>query len=153
MLRLFWIGWLFHLKSLMHSLFFVLISVLQPVIFASIAFFMVENGNRSGTLLYVALGALATRQAKNPEFSPEQRGAEWQATAERVGFNGRALIDAAAEPLGRYSTAAEQAGGVVLLGSALAGIVTGVVLPVDGGFMGSLATGQIDISKMMGRAK
>jgi hypothetical protein len=42
---------------------------------------------------------------------------------------------------------------VVLLGSALAGIVTGVVLPVDGGFMGSLATGQIDISKMMGRAK
>jgi ABC-2 type transport system permease protein len=56
-LRLFWIGWLFHLKSLMHSLFFVLISVLQPVIFASIAFFMVENGNRSGTLLYVALGA------------------------------------------------------------------------------------------------
>ncbi|MGZ8686900.1 MAG: ABC transporter permease [Gaiellaceae bacterium] len=57
MLRLFWIGWLFHLKSLMHSLFFVLISVLQPVIFASIAFFMVENGNRSGTLLYVALGA------------------------------------------------------------------------------------------------
>lgn len=57
MLRLFWIGWLFHLKNLMHSLFFVLISVLQPVIFASIAFFMVESGNRSGTLLYVALGA------------------------------------------------------------------------------------------------
>jgi conjugative relaxase-like TrwC/TraI family protein len=29
------------------------------------------------------LAALATRQAKNPEFSPEQRGAEWLATAER----------------------------------------------------------------------
>jgi NAD(P)-dependent dehydrogenase (short-subunit alcohol dehydrogenase family) len=67
--------------------------------------------------------------------------------------SGKEVIDAAAEPLGRYSTAAEQAGGVLLLGSALAGIITGVVLPVDGGFMGSLATGQIDISKMMSRAK
>lgn len=67
--------------------------------------------------------------------------------------SGKDVIDAAAEPLGRYSTAAEQAGGIVLLNSALAGIITGVVLPVDGGFMGSLATGQIDISKMMGRAK
>jgi NAD(P)-dependent dehydrogenase (short-subunit alcohol dehydrogenase family) len=67
--------------------------------------------------------------------------------------SGKEVIDAAAEPLGRYSTAEEQAGGVILLGSALAGIITGVVLPVDGGFMGSLATGQIDISKMMSRAK
>ncbi len=55
--RLFWVGWLFHLKNLTHSLFFVLVSVLQPVIFASIAFFMVETGSQSGTLLYVALGA------------------------------------------------------------------------------------------------
>ena len=38
-------------------MFFVLISVLQPVIFASIAFFMVGTGSSSGTLLYVALGA------------------------------------------------------------------------------------------------
>ncbi len=67
--------------------------------------------------------------------------------------SGKEVIDAAAEPLGRYSTAEEQANGVLLLNSALAGIITGVVLPVDGGFMGSLATGQIDISKMMGRAK
>jgi NAD(P)-dependent dehydrogenase (short-subunit alcohol dehydrogenase family) len=67
--------------------------------------------------------------------------------------SGKEVVDAAAEPLGRYSTAAEQANGVILLNSALAGIITGVVLPVDGGFMGSLATGQIDISKMMSRAK
>lgn len=65
--------------------------------------------------------------------------------------SGKEVIDAAAEPLGRYSTANEQADGIVLLGSRLAGIITGVVLPVDGGFMGSLATGQIDISKMMSR--
>jgi ABC-2 type transport system permease protein len=55
--RLFRIGWLFHLKALTHSLFFVLVSVLQPIIFASIAFFMFESGSASGTLLYVALGA------------------------------------------------------------------------------------------------
>lgn len=67
--------------------------------------------------------------------------------------SGKEVVDAAAEPLGRYSTAAEQANGLALLNSALASVVTGVVLPVDGGFMGSLATGQIDISKMMGRAK
>ena len=67
--------------------------------------------------------------------------------------SGKDVIDAAAQPLGRYSTAVEQAKGVILLNSALATIITGVVLPVDGGFMGSLATGQIDISKMMGRSK
>lgn len=55
--RLFAIGWVFHLKSLTHSLFFVLVSVLQPVIFASIAFFMFESGSQAGTLLYLALGA------------------------------------------------------------------------------------------------
>lgn len=67
--------------------------------------------------------------------------------------SGKEVIDAAAEPLGRYSTAGEQAYGVLLLNSDLAPIITGVVLPVDGGFMGSLATGQIDISKMMSRGK
>ncbi len=57
MLRIFWVGWLFNLKNLTNSLFFVLISVLQPVIFASIAFFMFERGDRGGGLLYAALGA------------------------------------------------------------------------------------------------
>jgi ABC-2 type transport system permease protein len=55
--RLFWVGWAFHLKSLSISGFFLLISVLQPMIFASIAFFMWRAGAREGTLLYVALGA------------------------------------------------------------------------------------------------
>jgi ABC-2 type transport system permease protein len=56
-LRLFCVSWLFNVKNLTHSFFFVLISVLQPIIFASIAFFMVEAGAREGTQLYVALGA------------------------------------------------------------------------------------------------
>ena len=57
MLRLFYAGWRFHLKSLSTSMFFVLTAVVQPVIFASIAFFMFSSGSRSGTLLYAALGA------------------------------------------------------------------------------------------------
>ena len=40
----------------------------------------------------------------------------------------------------------------MLICSQAAGVVNGVVLPVDGGFMGGLATGQVDISKMMGGA-
>jgi ABC-2 type transport system permease protein len=55
--RLLWIGWLFNLKNLSNSLFFILISVFQPVIFATIAFFMFRAGERSGGLLYAALGA------------------------------------------------------------------------------------------------
>ena len=56
-LRLFWTSWKFNVRNLTASLFFVLISVLQPIIFASIAFFMHEAGARQGSLLYVALGA------------------------------------------------------------------------------------------------
>ncbi|TXC70255.1 SDR family oxidoreductase [Sphingomonas ginsenosidivorax] len=67
--------------------------------------------------------------------------------------SGKEVVDAAAEPMGRYSTPEEQAGGLVLLNSDLASIVNGVVLPVDGGFMGGVATGQVDLSVMMRRAK
>jgi len=67
--------------------------------------------------------------------------------------SGKEVVDAAAEPMGRYSTPEEQAGGLVLLNSALASVVNGVVLPVDGGFMGGVATGQVDLSVMMRRGK
>lgn len=64
---------------------------------------------------------------------------------------GKDVLAAAAEPLGRYTTPEEQAGGLVLLNSALASVVNGVVFPVDGGFMGGVATGQVDLSVMMRR--
>ncbi len=67
--------------------------------------------------------------------------------------SGKDVVDAAAEPMGRYSTAAEQANGLVLINSDLASIVNGVVFPVDGGFMGGVATGQVDLSVMMSRGK
>jgi ABC-2 type transport system permease protein len=56
-MRLFYAGWKFHLKNLTLSGFFLLVSVLQPLIFASIAFYMWQAGRSPGTLLYVALGA------------------------------------------------------------------------------------------------
>ncbi len=56
-LRLIWVGWAFHVKSLTLSGFFILTSVIQPIIFASVAYFMFQAGARPGTLLYVALGA------------------------------------------------------------------------------------------------
>ena len=65
---------------------------------------------------------------------------------------GKDVVDAAAEPMGRYSTPAEQAGGLVAINSDLCSIVNGVVFPVDGGFMGGVATGQVDLSKMMRKA-
>ena len=66
--------------------------------------------------------------------------------------SGKAIVDAAAEPLGRYTTPAEQAGPLVLLCADPMTVVTGVVFPVDGGFMGGVTTGQVDLSKMMGGA-
>ena len=55
--RLVWAGFVFNAKQLTANLFFVMTSVIQPVIFASIAFFLFKAGAREGTLLYVALGA------------------------------------------------------------------------------------------------
>ena len=63
--------------------------------------------------------------------------------------SGKDIVDAAAEPLGRYTTPAEQAGPLVLLCSDAMSVVNGIVLPVDGGFMGGVTTGQVDLSKMM----
>ncbi|MGH2454946.1 MAG: ABC transporter permease [Candidatus Limnocylindria bacterium] len=51
--------WLFTVRSFLASEFFILVSILQPVIFASIAFFLFQvGGERAGehTLLYAALG-------------------------------------------------------------------------------------------------
>ena len=49
--------WAIQLKSLTRSGFFILVTILQPIIFASIAFFMFRAGGRAPTLLYAALGA------------------------------------------------------------------------------------------------
>src|SRR5215472_10448133 len=55
--RLLAMGWRFHVVNFMHSGLFVMTSVIQPVIFASIAFFVFKSGHHSGSLLYAALGS------------------------------------------------------------------------------------------------
>src|SRR3954453_16862545 len=55
--RIVWMGLLFRVREFTVSRWFVLMAVIQPVIFASIAFYMFQAGGREGTLLYAALGA------------------------------------------------------------------------------------------------
>ncbi|HTZ69961.1 MAG TPA: coniferyl-alcohol dehydrogenase [Acetobacteraceae bacterium] len=57
-----------------------------------------------------------------------------------------AVLDMAMQPINRRSTPEEQAGPLVFLNSAAATYVNGVLLPVDGGFMGGMATGQIEMA-------
>jgi ABC-2 type transport system permease protein len=55
--RLLRAGFVINVKMLATSSFFMLIAVAQPVIFATIAYFMFRSGGREGTLLYASLGA------------------------------------------------------------------------------------------------
>jgi len=55
--RVVWSGFVMNLKMVGTSSFFLLTSVVQPVIFATVAFYMFRAGGRNGTLLYAALGA------------------------------------------------------------------------------------------------
>lgn len=50
-------GFVMNLKMLGTSSFFLLTSTVQPVIFATIAYYMFASGGRPGTLLYASLGA------------------------------------------------------------------------------------------------
>lgn len=59
------------------------------------------------------------------------------------------VLDAFVQPIDRRSTPDEQAAALIFLNSDVASYVNGVVLPVDGGFMGGMATGQIDLSALM----
>lgn len=61
-----------------------------------------------------------------------------------------AAIDAFTQPINRRSSPAEQAWPLVFLGSDAASYVNGVALPVDGGFVGAVATGAIDLAKLFG---
>jgi NAD(P)-dependent dehydrogenase (short-subunit alcohol dehydrogenase family) len=60
------------------------------------------------------------------------------------------VLTAATQPINRRSTPEEQAGPLVFLNSPVASYVNGVSLPVDGGFMGGIASGQIDPRSLMG---
>jgi NAD(P)-dependent dehydrogenase (short-subunit alcohol dehydrogenase family) len=59
------------------------------------------------------------------------------------------VFDIFNEPVGRYSTASEQADPLVFLNSDAARFVSGHALMVDGGFVGGVITGLIDVQKML----
>jgi NAD(P)-dependent dehydrogenase (short-subunit alcohol dehydrogenase family) len=65
---------------------------------------------------------------------------------------GDAVLGAFAKAKGRYSTPEEQALPLILLNSDAARFISGVCLPVDAGLAGGLATGVLDIQKMIADA-
>lgn len=63
--------------------------------------------------------------------------------------SGEAILEAFIQPINRRSTPQEQAAALIFLNSTPASYINGVAMPVDGGFMGGMATGQIDVSALM----
>lgn len=63
------------------------------------------------------------------------------------------VLEAAAQPINRRARPEEQAGPLVFLNSEAASYINGVALPVDGGLMGGIATGQVDARALMGSPK
>ena len=55
--RLVWSGFVMNLKMVGTSGFFLVTAIIQPLIFATIAYYMFRSGGRGGTLLYTSLGA------------------------------------------------------------------------------------------------
>src|SRR5919205_3193358 len=55
--RMLFYGWLFQLKNLTISGLFVFTSMIEPLIIATLAFYMFKAGHRPATLFYAALGA------------------------------------------------------------------------------------------------
>jgi NAD(P)-dependent dehydrogenase (short-subunit alcohol dehydrogenase family) len=62
------------------------------------------------------------------------------------------VFDIFSEPVGRHSTASEQADPLVFLNSDAARFVSGHALMVDYGFVGGVVTGVIDVQKKMAEA-
>lgn len=67
--------------------------------------------------------------------------------------NGAAVLSAFTAPTGRRSTAEEQALPLLYLNSTAANFVSGVLLPVDGGFHGGLGVGDIDTQALLAKAQ
>lgn len=56
-LRLTWVGWLLNMKSLTRSGLFIFTSVIEPLIFATLTYYLFRAGHKPGTLLYASLSA------------------------------------------------------------------------------------------------
>jgi NAD(P)-dependent dehydrogenase (short-subunit alcohol dehydrogenase family) len=65
---------------------------------------------------------------------------------------GTGLIDVFTAPSGRRGRPAEQAYPLIFLNSDAASYISGVCLPVDGGFLGSATVGEIDTAALLAEA-
>jgi NAD(P)-dependent dehydrogenase (short-subunit alcohol dehydrogenase family) len=63
---------------------------------------------------------------------------------------GKSFMDNFPRPIGRNATPEEQAYPLLFLNSDAASYITGHNLDVDGGFVGGLLTGQVDVSGLLG---
>jgi NAD(P)-dependent dehydrogenase (short-subunit alcohol dehydrogenase family) len=61
-----------------------------------------------------------------------------------------AMIDIFTQPINRRSRPEEQAAALAFLNSEAASYISGVALPVDGGFMGGVISGELDLAAMFG---
>lgn len=66
---------------------------------------------------------------------------------------GQEILGVFAEPIGRQATAMEQALPLILLNSNAAAFISGVCLPTDAGFTGGVATGTIDLPRLLATAR
>ena len=64
-----------------------------------------------------------------------------------------AILDGSVKPINRRARPEEQAYPLIFLNSQEAGYINGVALPVDGGFAGSVVTGQIDLQAIVAGAR
>ena len=55
--RLIWMGWMFQFKQMRRSSFDSFLAILWPLFFATVAFFMFEQGGDPDSLIYAGLGA------------------------------------------------------------------------------------------------
>jgi hypothetical protein len=62
------------------------------------------------------------------------------------------VFDAFSQPTGRHATAAEQAYPLIFLNSDAAGFISGHALMIDGGFVGGVNSGELDVQKLLAAA-
>lgn len=139
-LRLVGVAWVFTFRGFMASEFFILTAVLQPVIFATIAFFLFRiGGDAAGpqTLLYAALGTGMMGVWSTTLFGAGGAIAwqRWEGTLELlVAMPRRYDLVLAGQTLGAatfgfYSVVATLAWGVLLFGMPLSASQPWLLLP------------------------
>jgi ABC-2 type transport system permease protein len=123
-LRLLWVGWRFHVKSLTLSGFFLITTVFGPALIATIAYYMFKSGQRPGTLFYASLGAAVYGIWSSTLFGSGGALAwqRWQGTLEVVVSTPTPLLlivlplTIATSSIGLYSLAATLFWGRVVFG-------------------------------------